>query len=324
MTVFFIILAVVVVLVCAWFITGRILFENTFSRVKPASFSKAKNFAAVVRLRGLFSFLSDFAPYREFLDGEQDWFRAQPAEDVSVTSFDGLTLRAKYLAAENPIGTVIMFHGYRSTGLDDFAPVLRKFHERGMNILLPSQRACDKSEGEYIAFGINERFDCQKWCEYISSRDTDLPILLMGLSLGCSTVLMASGLELPKNVRGVIGDCGFTSPVDEITYVIKNYVGLPAGPIIEMMNFWAKRIGKFDMYACSTVDAMKENKLPVMFAHGDADKFVPCEMSKRCYEACTTPKSILLSPDAGHAMAYLKSTGEYDERITEFIEKYVR
>ena len=37
--------------------------------------------------------------------------------------------------------------------------------------------------------------------------------LLCGISMGCATTLMAAGLDLPDNVKGIIADCGFTSPM---------------------------------------------------------------------------------------------------------------
>lgn len=33
------------------------------------------------------------------------------------------------------------------------------------------------------------------------------------------------------------------------------------------------------MEECSTLDALRRTKLPVLLIHGEADRFVPCEMS---------------------------------------------
>lgn len=35
-------------------------------------------------------------------------------------------------------------------------------------------------------------------------------------------------------------------------------------------------------------------QFPVFFVHGDADDFVPSEMSDECYEACTSKHKHLL------------------------------
>lgn len=45
--------------------------------------------------------------------------------------------------------------------------------------------------------------------------------------MGCATTLMAAGLDLPDNVKGIIADCGFTSPWDIIRHVAKERFHLP-------------------------------------------------------------------------------------------------
>lgn len=44
------------------------------------------------------------------------------------------------------------------------------------------------------------------------TRGEDVEIVLHGISMGGATALMASGMELPEHVKGIISDCGFTSP----------------------------------------------------------------------------------------------------------------
>ena len=73
-------------------------------------------------------------------------------------------------------------------------------------------RAHGKSEGEYIGFGVLDRFDAKKWIDYAIERfGENVNIFLHGESMGGATVLMAGGLNLPKNVKGIISDCPITS-----------------------------------------------------------------------------------------------------------------
>ena len=67
---------------------------------------------------------------------------------------------------------------------------------------------------------------------------------------------------------------------------------------------------------------MKKCKIPVIFFHGETDDFVPCEMSKICYEACAAPKMLVTVPDAGHGLCFLKDTEGYYKAVREFSEKY--
>lgn len=107
-----------------------------------------------------------------------DFIKHLPSEDVFIKSCDGLRLHGRLLRAENAKATVILFHGFRSFPEFEFATVAEKYHNRGYNLLLATQRAHGKSEGKYITFGLKERFDCAKWAEYIAKRFPSLPITL--------------------------------------------------------------------------------------------------------------------------------------------------
>jgi fermentation-respiration switch protein FrsA (DUF1100 family) len=66
----------------------------------------------------------------------------------------------------------------------------------------------------------------------------------------------------------------------------------------------------------STVQALEKNKLPVLFVHGAADRFVPIEMTYQNYAACQAPKRLLVVPGARHGMSYFVDREAY-ERVTD-------
>ena len=57
---------------------------------------------------------------------------------------------------------------------------------------------------------------------------------LDGISMGAATVLMASEFDLPASVRGIIADCGYTSPRDILKKVIRQ-CHLPVAPVYFQM-----------------------------------------------------------------------------------------
>ena len=166
-------------------------------------------------------------PFAPRMKEAQAYIRAHTREKVKLTSFDGLELAALYLPVERPRGTVIAFHGYRSLATIDFALEVEFFHRLGYDVLLPYQRSHGESQGKYITYGVKERFDCQSWARYAARRWGDRPLFLMGISMGAATVLMASGLELPPNTRGIVADCGFTTPWDIMAHVARRDYKLP-------------------------------------------------------------------------------------------------
>lgn len=244
-----------------------------------------------------------------------------PYEDVFITSFDGLRLHAKfYAASERKAPVQIMFHGYKSSAERDFCGGLREGIDGGFNMLLVDQRAHGESEGKYLTFGVNERFDCLSWASYAAERfGNDVKIYLYGISMGASTVLMASALPLPKSVSGIVADCGYTSPKAIICSVLRDH-HVPAAPVYAVAKLGARLFCGFDLDSASAPDALRRSHIPVLFIHGDDDRFVPCRMSRENFEASAAEhKKLLIVHNAGHGLSYMLDRPAYLSALHEFL-----
>ena len=244
-----------------------------------------------------------------------------PYEDVFITSFDGLRLHAKfYAASERKAPVQIMFHGYKSSAERDFCGGLREGIDGGFNVLLVDQRAHGESEGKYLTFGVNERFDCLSWASYAAERfGNDVKIYLYGISMGASTVLMASALPLPKSVSGIVADCGYTSPKAIICSVLRDH-HVPAAPGYAVAKRGARLFCGFDLDSASAPDALRRSHIPVLFIHGDDDRFVPCRMSRENFEASAAEhKKLLIVHNAGHGLSYMLDRPAYLSALHEFL-----
>ena len=249
------------------------------------------------------------------------WFKEQSPERLWLKSRDGLKLAADYLPAENAVGTIIVVHGYRSNNCLDFSCVFELYHSWNYNILAVHDRAHGDSEGKYIGFGILDRYDVLSWTEYVA-KNIGGSIFLDGMSMGASTVLMTSGFDLPKNVKGIIADCGFTSPFEECKHVLKKDFKLPAFPLLHVCSLGVKVLAGYSLNDYSTLDALKTNKIPVLFIHGSEDTFVPTYMGKQNYDACVAEKEILIIDCANHGESFLKETERCTAVLKNFLDKY--
>ena len=63
------------------------------------------------------------------------------------------------------------------------------------------------------------------------------------------------------------------------------------------------------------MEAVKHARVPIFFSHGQADAFVPCDMTVRLYEACVSEKTLALIPGAGHGLCYLVQPERYIEEL---------
>lgn len=260
-----------------------------------------------------------YEPFRETMVEWMRQVRAMPCEELWVRSFDGLKLHGRYYEYAPGAPIELMFHGYRGTSERDLCGGVQRCFSLGHSALIVDQRGSGESEGRTITFGVNESRDCQSWLARIQERfGPDVRVILCGISMGAATVLTAAGGELPDNVIGVLADCGYTSARAIIKKVIRQ-LGLPAGPAYPFVKLGARLYGRFDLEEVSPIEAMKHCKVPVIFFHGEADDFVPCDMSRENHAACAAEKKRLVTvPGAGHGLCYLMAPEDYLAALREF------
>lgn len=245
----------------------------------------------------------------------------RPCELVSVTSYDGLTLWGRYYHVSNDAPLDIAFHGYRSAGLTDFCGGAEISRELNHNLLLVDQRAHGKSQGRSITFGMKERYDVLSWVDYAVERfGPDTSILLYGISMGASTVLMASELPMPDNVRGIVADCPYSSPI-KIIRIVARKMQIPSAVAGVFSWVGAKVYGGFDLGEADPVRAVKQAKLPILLIHGESDGFVPCDMSADIQRANPNQVYRCTFPGADHGISFLTDPDRYRRIIREFCEK---
>lgn len=262
-----------------------------------------------------------WAPYAENMRREMAWFEAQEREEVSIRSRDGLKLCATYLEAPGARACMLLMHGFRSWARFDFSMVLRFYYEHGLSVLLVDQRAHGKSEGKYIGYGILERYDCQQWAWYLHAKlGGRLPIILDGVSMGASTVMMASELDLPSSVVGVIGDCGYNSAWDQLAYCMKKWYGLPAFPMLHLIDGLCRRRAGYSLKDTTSAKALANSSLPLLLLHGTGDDFVPATMTAENYAAAAGEKYKVLVENAGHGCSYLLEPKRCDEALLHFLD----
>ena len=259
-----------------------------------------------------------YEPWRETMIGWMKSTRGLHHEVFTIKSFDRLTLYGKYYEQTPGAPIELMFHGYRGNAERDLCGGVQRCFALGHNALIVDQRACGDSEGNVITFGVNEYRDCLSWVDFaVKHFGPDVKFLLTGISMGASTVLNAAGQPLPDNVVGVLADCGFTSPADIIQKVTQD-LKLPPKPAYWFIRMGAKIYGHFNLDEITSIDSVKSCKLPVIFFHGEDDDFVPCEMSRRNYEACCGKKQLVTIPGAGHGLCFPVAPEQYLEEMVNF------
>ncbi|MBE6632688.1 MAG: alpha/beta hydrolase [Ruminococcaceae bacterium] len=261
--------------------------------------------------------------YREQMTGWIKSIRTMPHEDISIKSFDGLTLRGKYYEYKKGAPIELQFHGYRGYGERDLCGGVERCFALERNVIVIDHRASGTSDGHVISFGINERKDCLRWIDRTMEKfGKDVKIIITGVSMGAATVVMASGMELPKNVICVLADCGYSSAKEIIMKVVAD-MKLPPRLLYPFIKLGARIFGGFDLEEDSPVSAVKRCRIPLIMFHGDQDDFVPFEMSEKVFKACPHQnKRLVKISGAGHGLAYPADREGYVREMKETVKEW--
>jgi fermentation-respiration switch protein FrsA (DUF1100 family) len=258
-------------------------------------------------------------------DSQSEWLQAVSKEELTIASHDGLKLYAQYLPAPSPSDkTVVLIHGYSSWhgSMGGFA---RYYNEGlGFNVLLPDLRGHGKSEGNYIGFGWHDRKDILQWIDVLLKKAPNMQIVLHGVSMGGGTVLMTSGEMLPFNVKCIVSDCAYNSVTGILGYQMKRMFKLSKFPLMNITSLICKLKAGYYFGEASALKQVKKSVTPILFIHGDKDKFVPTEMVYELYEAAQCPKQLLVIKDASHGTAFWQDQAAYKYTVEKFIGQYIK
>ena len=200
---------------------------------------------------------------------------------------------------------------------------VKRFHDRGMNVLAPAARAHERSGGDYIGMGWPERLDIVAWIEQIVQADPEARILVFGESMGAATAMNVAGESLPANVKCIIEDCGYTSVWDEFSLQLKDVFGLPSFPLLDVANLVCNVRAGYDFHKASSVEQLKRATVPMLFIHGDQDTFVPYSMLDQNYDACASKvKQKLTIHGATHAKSAQVDPELYWNTVDNFLDEY--
>ncbi len=252
-----------------------------------------------------------------------EWYQKNAPEDTEIFSRIGRHMKGKVLEpSDGGHNWAIVIHGY-SSNTAAVGVYARLYYEKGFGVVMPHMVGHGPDTVKHCSMGYHDRYMILDWIAYIIDRDPEAKIVLHGESMGSATTMLVTGEPLPSNILCAVADCGFTSCWDEFCSQTRELFNLPVFPFIYAANTVSKLVGNFDFKKCSPLEAVKHSVTPTLFIHGEADRFVPYEMCKPLYEACSAPDKRMLSvPNAVHASSIYTDYDKYKQTLEEFVGKY--
>lgn len=242
---------------------------------------------------------------------------------VQIQTKDGLTLRGHALLNPTPTHKwVIALHGYQSNE-DESLLISRHFYEAGYNILTYGLRAHGQSDGQYIGMGYLDKEDLITWTEALVQKYPKSEIYFHGTSMGGATVLFASGLDLPENVKAIVSDCAYTSIWSIFSQEMKHRFNMGAFPVLYLAQAVGAIKAGYNIRKGHVAEYVAKSERPILFIHSKPDDFVPVSM---VYELCEAKsqgeKELYLTEQGAHAEAKFAEPVTYYQRVLDFFDKY--
>ncbi|MEG0855314.1 MAG: alpha/beta hydrolase [Terrisporobacter sp.] len=251
-------------------------------------------------------------------------FEESNTKDVYVNSIDNLKLHGyKIISKSESNNWAVIVHGYCSNVIK-VGSIAQEYINMDYNVIMPELRGHGSSEGNYIGMGWHDRLDIIKWINYIIENNKEANIVLHGSSMGAATVMMTSGEELPKNIKVIIADCGYTSAIDQFSYQLKKLYKLKSFPILNVADMITKIKCGYSLKDASAVNQLKKCITPILFIHGDKDDFVPYYMMDELYNSVSGEKEKLTIKGAKHENARAVNPKLYWETVKNYLNKYVK
>ncbi|MBN1396794.1 MAG: alpha/beta hydrolase [Bacteroidetes bacterium] len=249
------------------------------------------------------------------------------ADHFFVKTEDGLNISAYKIMTERPKAVIVCLSGIHNPSATVYFGHARLFKKHNYGTVLFDMRAHGESGGDMICLGYKEYLDTKAIVEHIKSDSLykDVPIVVMGLSMGGVTAINSTG-EIPE-IDGLISLSAYSSWEDVfyesmseeapafLTNIVEPFVPLTAA-IKYNVNSWAISPKK---------EIQKLGNRPALLIHSREDSQVPFDNFKRILESAPSHVETYIREGdlhfiTGHFTEPEKDT-VYAAKILQFLDK---
>jgi uncharacterized protein len=240
---------------------------------------------------------------------------------VSVPARDGVRLRAWWLQPSESNGNcVAVLHGIGDSrvGAVGFAPM---FLNEGYAVLLPDSRAHGESGGEFVTYGLLERYDIIAWADWMKKAGCR-KVYGLGESLGASVLIQAAAVE--PAFAAIAAECAYADLREVAEFRVRQKAHVPAivsRLVVGSAIAYADWTDGLDLRQVSPVDSIARASTPILLIHGLQDFRTPSYNSVRLARA-NPRNSLWLVPGAAHTGAASTEPAEFRRRVLGWFAQY--
>jgi uncharacterized protein len=241
------------------------------------------------------------------------------ASNVTFASGSGALIHAWLSQGKPGQGVIILLHGLRGDRRDMLSrgEFLRA---RGYSLLLMDFQAHGESRGSRITFGDLESRDVTAAIQYLHHKLPDEPVAVIGASLGAAAFVLAE--ERPA-VAAVVLEQMYPTIQQAVAGRARQHLG-PFGPVFAplLMMQMQSRL-EIPANRLRPIDRMAQIGAPVLIVNGTQDSYTSIEDARALSAAATDPKELWAVEGAGHVNLYAFAKSQYEQRVGDFLGRYL-
>jgi pimeloyl-ACP methyl ester carboxylesterase len=205
-------------------------------------------------------------------------------------------------SSQPPRGTIVLLHGYLQNR-NSVTPWAVKLAQAGFRCVVFDLRGHGESTGEHISFGAFESRDVSQLLDDLQRRGWDVSrVGLFGLSYGASVALVTAGRD--RRVASVVAFEPFASAETAVPELMRAVFTRRARGISDEQFARAHRkeadIAGFDWADADIPAALERTQAPVLFFHGNKDRWVSPEHSRTLLKFAPPGSRLELAPLDNH------------------------
>ena len=222
--------------------------------------------------------------------------------------------------AEQPSGTVVVFHGYAGWKAE-LLPVAEAFHSLGYRALSVDFPGSGGSGGNDTTIGYREALDVQAVCEYARLQFPEEPLILYGFSMGAAAIMRAVS-EYQIDPDALILGCPF-STMRETVHNRFRMLGVPSFVLADLLVFWGGVQHGYWAFAHNPVDYAEQITIPTLLLYGQRDQRVTMAGTEQIYQALAGTEQLEIFEQADHELYVNHDPERWKQTVTAFLQSYV-
>jgi alpha-beta hydrolase superfamily lysophospholipase len=239
-------------------------------------------------------------------------------EDHPITTSDGETLGSWFWKGDDALPIVLLLHGSKGSRWNSLTRA-EIFASHGCGVLMISFRAHGDSTGNFHDVGYSSRRDVIAAVEYLETRRSGRPVVIMGTSLGAAAAVFAAN-ELAQRVQGYI----LESAYQDLKTAVWNRTDTYLPPVLSEAAYLGLRaVAPLFLPHLDEISTLKTiggipKDVPVLILAGDADRLARPFEAQALFSQVASHGKLVFFPGADHNNLPQSSPELFKRTLLEF------